>query len=499
MFSFLRSLGLQPIEWEQAVKLSGQASPSTLEVVKAGLGLSQCAVVLFTGDDEARLRPEFGKEQLKYQPRPNVIFEAGWAMAQKQQERTILLRFGEVRELSDLSGLNVVNIDNSPDRRNALVQRLKIAGCHVDETASDYLKSDVAGNFELPLEDESVGPDVLSRGGHTDFVVDSTLSHSLNNLDLYTELCNYLSQGGATNLKYNYLGTVCAYNWLALSQDPTYGHSDLNHIIEHNAAEIVRAAGIEGTPVDFISLGPGDGIIDVQLLNTLQQSCKLSHYYPLDLSFELLQRAVSTVLGTPWLSKNFKIKAVHGDFTRLSTYKPIFAFDPAVNFVSLIGYSLGNYNEAELLGKLREGMEMGDLLLLDARLHQLGQIAGKRLSKSDSAEILINYNHPKNNRFAFGPLETATLAALSSTDIGYEVNSRLTAVPNALNIFTYCKNLVTKFRRDDKKLSRSRLDLAVTTLYDAASLTDWLQSRGFEMLWQKVDRKTVIYLLRKSD
>ncbi|MGH8628752.1 MAG: L-histidine N(alpha)-methyltransferase, partial [Gammaproteobacteria bacterium] len=300
--------------------------------------------------------------------------------------------------------------------------------------------------------------------------------------------------------QYNYLGALGAQNWLSLSADPTYGHFELEAAFRQHADEIVTAAQLIGQSVDFISLGPGDGSLDLTMLRAFQRYTTLSHYYPFDLSFELLQRTVSHVLlkSGDSFPKNIRIKAIHGDFTRLITYKPIYSFAPSINFFALIGYSLGNHNEAELLGKIREGMEIGDLLFLDARLYQDGTYTGQKPNKEQIIEITRSYSHGLNNRFAFGPLEAATLAEFSETQFMYDVNTRLTAVPNARNITTYCENIQTKFRRTGTRLSRKRLDLAVTTVYDDASLAEWLPTRGFDLVWHKREKRTAFYLLRKS-
>ena len=224
------------------------------------------------------------------------------------------------------------------------------------------------------------------------------------------------------------------------------------------------------------------------------------HYYPLDLSIELLQTAVSNVVKAgAWFKKNFRIKAIHGDFTSLVRYKPIYCFDPAINFVSLIGYTFGNHNEAELLGKLREGMDTGDYLLIDARLHQEGMYHGQKPSKEEIVEITRSYSHGLNNSFAFGPVEATTLAEHSAITFKYEVNGRYTAVPKALNIITYVDNLQTKFRNNGRKLNKRRLDLAVTTIYDDTALGNWLKERGFDLVWRRKENRTAFYLLRKSE
>ena len=56
MFQFLRALDLHPLEWPEVVKRTGKGSPTNMEIVHAGFRDVQAIVVLFTPDDEARLR-----------------------------------------------------------------------------------------------------------------------------------------------------------------------------------------------------------------------------------------------------------------------------------------------------------------------------------------------------------------------------------------------------------------------------------------------------------
>jgi hypothetical protein len=279
LFSFLRALKLQPLEWRQAERATGLSSPFVYDVVKTGLDRAQCSVVLFTGDDSVRLRPEYGLEAASFQPRPNVLFEAGLAFAIGNRARTIVCTFGDTRPISDLGGLLSVQLDNSASARRNLVQRLQAAGCDVDDSGEDYLRPETGGDFELKYSDISPDKATLDRGEFTDFIVDSSLSHTPNNLVLYAELCEYLRDGARIDLKFNYLGTLCASNWLALSEDPTYGHSQLQKLFVDEVEEIFEQCGFKpSTIVDLISLGPGDGIIDRALIHELQQRTIFSTY-----------------------------------------------------------------------------------------------------------------------------------------------------------------------------------------------------------------------------
>jgi predicted nucleotide-binding protein len=155
LFAFLRALGLDPKEWSQWVNATRQGSPYTGEVLKRGFQEAQAFVILMTPDDEAQLRePLRGKNEephevnLTPQPRPNVIYEAGMAMG-IAEERTILVELGKLRPISDIFGRHVVRIDNTPQKRKELAQRLESAGCPVDMHGNDWLD---AGDFDAALE-----------------------------------------------------------------------------------------------------------------------------------------------------------------------------------------------------------------------------------------------------------------------------------------------------------------------------------------------------------
>lgn len=162
MFDFLKSLGLEPLEWEDAVRLTGSASPFTAEVVAKGIQVAQAIVVLLTGDDEARLREEFrrpgdasSETELTRQARPNVLFEAGMAFARANQRHTIIVEMGRLRGLSDTTGISVIRFRGSETDRRAVLERLRTAGCAVDDTGNWR----TAGNFTVtPEASEEVAP-----------------------------------------------------------------------------------------------------------------------------------------------------------------------------------------------------------------------------------------------------------------------------------------------------------------------------------------------------
>lgn len=151
LFAFLRAIGLHPIEWSEAIKLTRKPSPYIGEILEAAFQCARAVIVLLSPDDEGRLRNEFQKladpiyeKELTPQPRQNVIFEAGLAFGYKP-DRTILVKIGEVRPFSDIYGRHEVRLTNDAKRRKDLVNRLSSTGCVVDLMGDDWLS---VGNFE---------------------------------------------------------------------------------------------------------------------------------------------------------------------------------------------------------------------------------------------------------------------------------------------------------------------------------------------------------------
>ena len=152
MFHFLRSIGLEPIEWAEAIQRTGSGSPHVDEILHEAFKRAQATVVLMTPDDEARLKAEFLRDndpphekQLMPQPRANAIFEAGMARG-LDPRRTVLVEIGKLRPFSDIVGLHTVRLDDSTEKRQDLAKRLQTAGCDVHLDGTDWHD---AGEFQI--------------------------------------------------------------------------------------------------------------------------------------------------------------------------------------------------------------------------------------------------------------------------------------------------------------------------------------------------------------
>ena len=131
MFQFLGSIGLTPLEWSEAVKATGKASPYVGEVLDTAFSMAQAVVVLMTPDDEGQLRLDFRGEdedtyetELTPQARLNVLFEAGMAMG-RDPKRTVLVELGRLRPFSDIGGRHVIKMNGTTQRRQDLAEKTR--------------------------------------------------------------------------------------------------------------------------------------------------------------------------------------------------------------------------------------------------------------------------------------------------------------------------------------------------------------------------------------
>lgn len=197
-FNFLRAIKLEPIEWSEAIKLTGTGTPYIGEILDNAFSESQAIIVLLTPDDEVKLKVEFinnddppYEKELTGQARPNVLFEAGMAFG-KNPHKTILVAIGNIKSFSDIGGRHIIRLDNSSSQRQEVADRLKSAGCKVSLDGKDWHK---VGNFIVELkapigiapQNPLICPNCLTNGRTvimspipTDFVEIENATHECN-------------------------------------------------------------------------------------------------------------------------------------------------------------------------------------------------------------------------------------------------------------------------------------------------------------------------------
>lgn len=148
IFNMLRALKLEPMEWMDVLKSTGQPSAYIHDAIKKSIDDAGAVVIIMAPEEKAQMvekfRSEAGDDKEYFQPRPNVIFEAGLALGTKE-EKTIILQFGDVRIFSDIIGKHIVKYKGKSremEFKNDLFHKLQMAGCDCD-AGNDY--------FNIPI------------------------------------------------------------------------------------------------------------------------------------------------------------------------------------------------------------------------------------------------------------------------------------------------------------------------------------------------------------
>ncbi|WP_082072140.1 TIR domain-containing protein [Pseudarthrobacter chlorophenolicus] len=124
MIKFLRHLDAKPITWTQAASDTGKASPTTMEIINAGMAKAQAIVVIFTPDDEAQLKPAFVKDD-------DGLHETQLT--------------GQARDISDVAGINWIDLGDAWENRERL--RGALVNANVTLESNRDLVSPDAGTF----------------------------------------------------------------------------------------------------------------------------------------------------------------------------------------------------------------------------------------------------------------------------------------------------------------------------------------------------------------
>lgn len=150
MFEFLRSINLNPLEWDHAIDEAREGNPYVGEVLDRVMQKAEAIVVLFSPDDLAQLKDHFVKPgerssegKAQGQPRPNVLFEAGLALG-AYPDKTVMVQVGKVKTFSDIIGRHMMRLNDSTESRNSFINRLA-RKCQVNRIGNDWMRT---GKFE---------------------------------------------------------------------------------------------------------------------------------------------------------------------------------------------------------------------------------------------------------------------------------------------------------------------------------------------------------------
>lgn len=233
-------------------------------------------------------------------------------------------------------------------------------------------------------------------------------------------------------------------------------------LLEIQAESIIDKALSESSrqsaDFDFISLGCGDGRKDKAILEAMCERISEDqkiYYYPIDISTPMIIEAIRNVKGNSDDSKDNEfrrkilIKAIVGDFTALNSLKFIYEERPNNNFFSILGNTLGNSSEQEILDSLCNAMFPDDFLLIEINIDQ------------DSSKLGVEKNFYKteqNQRRQFLPLEILGVM-FEARNVRYESKPGDSIIDpvNTQTLKTFYENAVIGGRKIDFSIKLAKI------------------------------------------
>ncbi len=409
----------------------------------------------------------------------------------------------------------IINLADDAKSASRLVQALIGAGVIIEAVKANPGPR----TFQFPAEwwrRDFQGSHAGETPSFTEFLVDSVFNRSITQTQLNDQAREIIKDRKPLELKYHYVGWRAAKAWTGLTKDGKYAHrAHVKHIVQ-NLAEIVESMDVD-SPCHYISLGPGGGETDSEILPVLGALMPVRSIFLVDVSIELLQIAadeiIRGVLDPPKLRPSPRVRAMLADFeANLKNLAPIINADGTTNVFTLLGFTIGNGAEQQILKSMSEGTRDGDYVLFDVRLHTHGTLPKDfRLSESQEAELVAPYDSQALREFGFAPVEEAADYVVRASDGSIDIRLKPewhhkfgSPVPNAINVYVQCYGLYKHepFRKR-LKIGKGAEDAPITlitlTFYDLPSLVDYIATSGdFRVCWSKGLNGSGVLLLERT-
>lgn len=308
------------------------------------------------------------------------------------------------------------------------------------------------------------------------------------NLDIYQKLYDSVTGKRIVDPKFLYWTLRGASSYLSLSQNPFYTLNDIAKefllaVFSSEFYPIIKEKF--GTPSCVLDLGVGDGTESNVLLNAIineeKSSLKLE-FFLIDFSYHLLKVAVNNIdslnRANELYWKTIELITINEDIRDIQLFEQIINHCKSPRIFALLGGTLGNYFERDLLEPIQLELGDSDCLLLGVEL-----IGGR----SDE-ELRASYDSIFNRKFLHEPLSILGYE-FEDSQFTVEVKETLSEVPQS-------KTIASWFNID----KASRVRLAISTKYKLESLESFIKhSLQMKVLhsMQTEDRTYGILLLQK--
>ena len=253
----------------------------------------------------------------------------------------------------------------------------------------------------------------------------------------------------ALDSKYCYFGDEVTQKFLNIQQSAEYLlYKKSTELLESSLQHIVNIVKVEEKPIRVICLGIGDGSKDAIILNKILAKTKGTiDYYVFDISDSMIKIGSNNVRKSLSDSdrERVKIQLFQMDFMQINWFQDLLS-DDKLNLYLLLGNTLGNFVEGDLLDKIHSVMHRNDFLLIDNQLKKDGQ-----LTVEEENKLKKIYDTKKEKEYVHAILKRAGLSSNDGdveTDHSYEYEIHNHDLKKDFNCITIKQNFVMKHKKN---------------------------------------------------
>lgn len=426
----IEGAGLAALPWWDAFPLSDYTLERLLELTHEVDG----AIFIATADDKRLMRDKESQT-----PRDNVVFELGMFASALGRKRSFILKEASAQIPSDLAGLTYITIDS--DIRSAA------------NKAADELQRTLS---QRPTSSTTI------------VVCDS---------DLVPTVAGDIPSKGWLMRRF-YFGTEGARAWLAIARDPRYrNQAEIDPLKERIDKFIKRSPVAFRT---FVSLGPGDGVLDERIAITLRSRDHSVSYVPIDLSDGLLLNACKL------LARTVSVPAgIFADFEDKLDFVVDHVRDHSKGpyLYGLFGGTFGNVDgsEAAFIDRLVDHLDENDELIMDVTVKKLvppkPKTGKRRVQVVDSDALSAG----QKAFFAHG---VAVHLGMNVEEIMKKWRRVQFEELSASSVIPQTQTILFKFKEESG--GEDRL-CAQFRRYDLDQLIKWLQDRNTKVVAERIE------------
>lgn len=347
------------VSWKHA---NWELSKIIIGELEGNLKASDFCIFVFTPDDVLK----FNDTTEKHIVRDNVLFETGLAMGMLGRERTFILcpksKKKSFKLASDLYGLIIGYYDDTTTDPKAGL-----------ETCCNKIRKIINKYGSRPHPSERRIDKVIERGD-TDYInimADAALYVGDSRHKYSKELKRRLISHEIVPMKYLYRTESGSNHWLNICKKESYlFYKNSLGVLRSHVPDIVKKikSALDTKEIDLISIGSGDGEKDNIFLRELTKEMKSPqyvYYYPVDISDTLITEAVKNSIGRGVDKNRIKIKALLADFEKLRDLRRFYEDRPAKNVFSILGNTIGNSDEKEIIDAIANSMFNKDIVIIE--------------------------------------------------------------------------------------------------------------------------------------